>query len=100
MRRAAKVDANHAAIVAALRRAGCSVQSLAGVGFGVPDLLVGVRGKMYLLEVKRPGEDLRESQVEWNSKWRGPYPNMVTTPLEALMACSLVEARLMRNTER
>jgi hypothetical protein len=35
-----KVDANQAAIVQALRNAGCFVQSLASVGKGCPDLLV------------------------------------------------------------
>ncbi len=40
MRRAAKVDANHAEIVKAFRNAGCLVRSLASVGEGFPDLLV------------------------------------------------------------
>ena len=41
MRQAAKVDDNQAAIVEALRSLGASVESLAAVGKGVPDLLVG-----------------------------------------------------------
>jgi hypothetical protein len=41
-RRAAKVDANHSAIVEALRKVGCKVLSLAANGKGCPDLLVGV----------------------------------------------------------
>jgi len=45
MRRTAKVDANHREIVDALRRIGAGVQSLAGVGNGVPDLLVYFRGE-------------------------------------------------------
>lgn len=45
MRRAAKVDDNQGEIVAALQRAGCSVQSLAGVGRGFPDLAVGFQGR-------------------------------------------------------
>lgn len=51
-----RVDANQAEVVAALRRAGCSVWSAAHVGGGFPDLVVGriVAGKRrtYLLEVK------------------------------------------------
>lgn len=43
MRRAARTDANQTAIVEALRKCGASVQSLAAVGKGVPDLLVGLR---------------------------------------------------------
>ena len=52
MRRAAKVDANHRDIVAGLRKAGCSVISLAAVGNGCPDLLVGRAGQNFLFEVK------------------------------------------------
>ena len=36
-----RTDDNQKAIVRALEAAGCEVQSLAGVGFGCPDLLVG-----------------------------------------------------------
>lgn len=52
MRRAARVDANQAAIVAALRKAGCSVLDLSGVGGGCPDILCGRRGKNLLIEIK------------------------------------------------
>ena len=44
MRRAARTDENHTAIVQALLDAGCSVQSLAAVGCGCPDLLWGLAG--------------------------------------------------------
>jgi hypothetical protein len=46
---AAKVDANQAAVVAALRKIGASVQPLHGVGAGVPDLLVGFQGRNWLI---------------------------------------------------
>ena len=52
MRRAAKVDANHGEIVEALRAEGASVQSLAGVGAGCPDLAVGLAGMSFLIEIK------------------------------------------------
>lgn len=52
MKRAAKIDANQPEIVAALRKVGASVRSLAAVGKGCPDLLVGFRGANYLIEVK------------------------------------------------
>ena len=52
MRRAARTDANQAEIVAALRKAGASVTSLAGVADGCPDLLVGRAGQTLLMEVK------------------------------------------------
>jgi hypothetical protein len=77
MRRAARTDENHGAIVNALRALGASVQSLAMVGDDCPDLLVGFRGINLLMEVK-PGEakdkrrrELRPTQAEWFAKWRG-----------------------------
>ena len=57
-RTAAKVDANQADIVAALRRIGATVQCLHQVGHGCPDLLVGWHGENILLEVKMPGGDM------------------------------------------
>jgi hypothetical protein len=76
MRRAAKVDANQAEIVEALRKIGASVQSLHAVGQGCPDLLVGWRGIVSLLEVKdgsKPpsARKLTEDQVKWHAEWRG-----------------------------
>lgn len=57
MRRAARVDANHAEIVAALRDRGCLVQSLAALGHGVPDLLV-----------KAPRGKSTADQVRWQAQ--------------------------------
>jgi len=76
LRRAAKVDDNQAAIVAALRAIGCTVQSLAAIGKGCPDLLVGCNGKTALIEVKdgskSPSERrLTPEQLKWHAKWNG-----------------------------
>ena len=76
MRRAAKVDANQEQIVETLRAVGATVQTLAAVGKGVPDLLVGYQGKTLLLEVKdgrRPPSERRltEDQLVWHGAWRG-----------------------------
>lgn len=76
--RAAKVDANHAQVVSALRAAGAMVESLAGVGKGVPDLLVGVSGRLALFEIKdgakvKSAQKLTPAQVEWHARWAG-YP--------------------------
>lgn len=69
--RNAKIDINHRQIVDALRKAGCSVQSLAACGQGVPDLLVGYRGKNILIEVKNAKGKLTDHQIEWHAKWNG-----------------------------
>jgi Holliday junction resolvase len=75
--RAAKTDANQTEIVSALRSAGCKVQSLASVGDGVPDLLVGLPNRrLVLVEVKdgdKPPSDrkLTPKQVTWHAQWEG-----------------------------
>jgi Holliday junction resolvase len=89
VRRAAKVDANQAAVVKALRRVGCSVQSLAAVGAGVPDLLVGRNGRTFLLEVKdgskvKSAQKLTPAQVDWHSTWKGAPVVVVSSVVEAL----------------
>ncbi len=94
MRRAAKVDATQAAIVKALRDAGCKVLSLAACGKGVPDLLVRrpeihVPDYLCFLEVKNPkgrGTALTPDQVKFHAEW--PV-TVVTTPEEALRAVGL-----------
>jgi hypothetical protein len=74
--RAARVDANQAAIVDALRKAGATVQPLHTVGQGVPDLLVGYRLQTILIECKdgdkAPSERrLTPDQLAWHREWRG-----------------------------
>lgn len=82
--RAAKVDANQDAIVTALRAAGATVQSLAPIGKGCPDLLVAgprkryFNGKsdvaMFLLEIKnkKGKDDFNEAQQKWHINWNAP----------------------------
>jgi Holliday junction resolvase len=71
MRRAARVDANHVEIVSAFRKLGCSVLSLAGIGKGVPDLLVAVQGITWLVEVKSGKGKENDDQIEWAENWKG-----------------------------
>lgn len=76
MRRAARVDDNQREIVDALRRVGCSVWSLAGVGKGFPDLAVGFRGRNLFLEVKDGSKPpckrkLTPDEEAFHASWRG-----------------------------
>ena len=74
MRRAAHIDKSQPAIVAALRAIGASVQSLAPVGQGCPDLIAGYKGSNILLECKTVGEGhdkLNAMQTEWHTAWAG-----------------------------
>ena len=87
--RAARIDANHEQVVLALRTAGATVQSLAAVGQGVPDLLVGFQGKTLLMEIKdgrkTPSErQLTEAQLKWHGAWRGGALAIVDSPDAAL----------------
>ena len=76
MRRAAKIDTNQPAIVAAFRKIGATVQVLSAVGKGCPDTIVGYRGKNIFLEIKdgelAPSKQkLTADQVNWHAKWGG-----------------------------
>lgn len=83
MRRAARIDENQTRIVAALRAVGASVTSLAAVGKGCPDLLIGYRGVNYLLEIKIPRGKLTIAQVVWHEQWAG-RAGIARDPREAL----------------
>jgi len=76
MPRIAKVDDNQADIVKYLRSLGASVRSIAAVGKGVPDLIVGYRGVNYLVEVKDGSKSpsqrkLTPKEQEFHDEWRG-----------------------------
>lgn len=91
MRRAARRDKNHQEIVAALRKAGCTVLDLGAVGCGCPDLLVGWAGVLTLLEVKdgaKPpsARKLTDDQRIFHAVWAECRIAIVTTPEEAIAA--------------
>ena len=71
-----RVDGNQKSIVDALRAEGASVQSLASVGAGCPDLAVGLAGQTFLVEIKN-GEKypsdrtLTPDQTRWVCQWNG-----------------------------
>jgi Holliday junction resolvase len=76
------------AVVAALRAAGMSVVSLAAVGNGCPDLVVGWRGRNVLLEIKdgsKPpsARKLTPDEAKFHNEWMG-YVVIAESPLEAV----------------
>jgi hypothetical protein len=94
--RAAKIDANQEAVVTALRTAGATVQSLAGVGKGVPDLLVGFKGQTLLMEVKDgfkapSARLLTEDQIRWHGVWKGGALAVVDSPDAALRMIGVIK---------
>lgn len=93
MRRAAKVDDNHAAIRDALRAAGAWVRSTAALGNGFPDLLVFFRSRFTLLEVKRLGPPSKARLTPAEEKFLADCPGplyVVRTPEEALFAVGAI----------
>ena len=87
-----RVDANQQRIVAALRAHGCLVQSLAAVGEGCPDLLVGCPDDVLrLMEVKDESQPpnkraLTPAEAEWHRAWAYFPIYIVETVAEALKA--------------
>lgn len=80
---AAKVDRNQPEIVAALRKAGATVEILSAVGNGCPDLAVGFRGQNFFLEVKdwqasANDRKLNDTQKEWHGGWKGQVAKVET----------------------
>ena len=71
MRRAARTDTNQAELVEVMRQMGASVQDLSMVGSGCPDLVVGFRGRNYMVEIKTEKGKLRTAQHRWHGEWRG-----------------------------
>ena len=89
MRRAAKVDSNQEVIVKALRDAGAMVLSLAAMGKGVPDLLIGINGRLALMEIKdgakvKSKQKPTEAQERWHAAWAG-YPVSTVDGVDAAL---------------
>lgn len=82
MRLKAKRDAVEASIVRILRAAGCSVAFVSGKD--VPDLLIGIRGRNVVAEVKTGKAKLRPGQAAWAEAWRGDKPVVLRSVDDAL----------------
>lgn len=90
MRKYGRIDANQTDIVDALRAVGASVQSLASVGGGCPDILVGHQKANYCLEIKDPAQPpskrlLTPDEMWWHAAWAG-HVTTVHNVEEALRA--------------
>jgi hypothetical protein len=81
IRRAARVDANQAQIVSALRAAGAYVWII-----GLPvDLLVGYNGQTWLVEIKDgPKKTLTRLQQDFFGNWCGGSLHRINDAEEAL----------------
>lgn len=89
MRRAARTDANQIAIIKALRAIGASVADTSGVGGGFPDLVVGHRGCLWLMECKdgkKPpsARKLTPAQEKFVDAWKDCAVVVVKSEAEAI----------------
>jgi hypothetical protein len=83
-----RTDANQNDVVQCLRDLGASVQSLADIGEGCPDLLVGWRELNFVLEVKDGAQPpskrkLTPAESKWHGEWRG-HVRIVFSGIEAV----------------
>ena len=96
MRRRGRIDNSQPIIVRFLREVGAYVQSLANIGEGCPDLLVGFRGKTYLLECKDGDQPpskqtLTPEEVFWHREWQGHPVAIVRDEMEAMRAIGAIK---------
>ena len=82
-----RVDQNHKSIVNGLREVGAEVQSLANLGKGCPDLLVGFRKVWYVAEVKDGSKSpsrqrLTEAEKEWHERFNRIAPVHIWASLD------------------
>ena len=96
VRRRPRLDANQQELVAALRKAGATVHSLAAIGGGCPDLLVGWHGQTLLMEVKDGSlspsrRKLTDDEENWRSAWSGGTVWVITSLQDALDAMQIAE---------
>jgi hypothetical protein len=98
MRRAAKTDANHAEIRDGLRQIpGVTVKDTSNIGGGFPDLVVGLRGKTVLMELKDGAKvpsarKLTSAQRAFVDNWTGGTIFVVES-LEQATAVVMNEAK-------
>jgi hypothetical protein len=91
-RYAKRTDDNHSELVERLRAAlpEATVFDLSGAGRGIPDLLLGYKGRNYLIEIK-DGEkapskrQLTEAQKKFHDSWQGQVA-IATSPEGAVVA--------------
>lgn len=99
MRRAARQDSNHGAVVEGLRAVGAHVTDTSGVGDGFPDIVVGYRGRWFVIEIKDgtlpPSErKLTPPQKKWHTEVQQHAPAHVANSLEdALLIIGAIKPR-------
>lgn len=88
LRMAKRIDDNQREIVKTLRSLGASVQILSDVGKGCPDIIVGIFGINFLIEIKNgkkppSAQRLTEKEQLFFDSWKGQVC-IIKSPDEAI----------------
>ncbi len=88
LRTASRVDANQPAVVKALRAIGASILYTHQLK-NCFDILVGYRGRTFLMEIKDPAQppsarQLTPGEAEFRDTWRGSPYHIVYSPEQAI----------------
>lgn len=84
MHYAAKVDESQKKLVPFLRAHGASFQSMAPLGKGAPDGLIGFLGVTDLAEFKTGTGKVSANQITWHREWRGSPVVVLRTEADCL----------------
>ena len=87
---AKRSDGNQSEISEALRAAGCTVFDTHELGKGFPDIVVGLFGRNYLMEIKNGKGKLTEPEKKFFTNWTG-QADVVRTVEEALRVVGRLE---------
>lgn len=84
MKYGVKKDANHKEMVAAMKKMGISVLDTSHIGCGFPDLIVGIKNTILLVDIKNPKtaygrRGLNKRQREFAETWTGSPIYLVKT---------------------
>ena len=77
------MDANQPKLVEDLRALGYSVAVTSSLGGGFPDIVVGVRGRNFLFEIKDPEKvpskrKLTQDEADFHYGWKGQVCTITT----------------------
>jgi len=80
-----KVDANQQEIIDELKRIGCEVETISGCA-GMPDLLVALANRLFLLEVKnvKGKNKVNEDQIAFHKRFTTTVVRNIEESLEAV----------------
>ena len=85
-------DQNESEIILALRKCGATVERIYSAQAGCPDLVVGLDGRNFLLEIKMPLTGrLSETQKRWRDSWKGSKPFVITDAADVVVFVALVK---------